>query len=135
MAYITLPELAELAGISERAAEKAVARSRREAGYRWRDVVLVSRTVCGRGGRSGLCYQVRVDSLPAELQRRFNELYGEPAPQLFDGLKGYEEREFRRHIPKDRSSVARPSGGRLRRSGGALGASPSMYPSGRFSAG
>lgn len=36
----------------------------------WRGASLVVRTVRGRGGRSGLCYEVLVSSLPPDLQER-----------------------------------------------------------------
>jgi hypothetical protein len=108
IAYIALPELAALAGISERAVEKAVARSRRDDGYCWRSTVLVSRTVRGRGGRSGLRYEVRVDSLPIELQQRFKQHYGEALPQLSHGLQAQEERDFRYYVISP--ALAHPKG-------------------------
>lgn len=67
--FVGLPELAEVAGVSERALEKAVVASRRHD-HPWRGATLVVRTVRGRGGRSGLRYEVLVSSLPIDLQER-----------------------------------------------------------------
>lgn len=78
--------------ISERKARLAL--SRAIAGATWRGTSLVVRTHHSRGGRSGLRYEVRVDSLPVDLQRRFRDAYGEAPPQLSHGPKAQEERDF-----------------------------------------
>lgn len=72
--YIGLVQLSELAEILRQAIEKAVTRQSREPSARWRGSRLVLRTSLGRGGRSGWSFEVRIDSLPADLQARFNAL-------------------------------------------------------------
>ncbi|MGU9982601.1 hypothetical protein ACJ4V0_21470 [Phreatobacter sp. HK31-P] len=110
--FIGLPQLADLAGISDRAAEKAVTRSIREEAYLWREARLVIRTTRGRGGRSGLRYEVRLDSLPIDLQRRFNEICGPEAPRLSHGPKAQVERDFWYHVISP--ALAHPKGSRAR---------------------
>jgi hypothetical protein len=61
-AWIDAAGLAALAGISERMARQALARA--HAGKSWRGHALIVRLVYGRGGRSGVQYQVVMDSLP-----------------------------------------------------------------------
>lgn len=70
--WIGTDALASLAGISPQKARSALHRSL--IGHTWRGAVLVVRTVPGRGGRSGLRYEVRVDSLPLDLQLRHRQL-------------------------------------------------------------
>ena len=61
--WVDVASIGELAGVSYRAAAKAV-----EAG-RWRGVDLMVRQVeVGRGGAGGMAPQVHVDSLPADLR-------------------------------------------------------------------
>lgn len=98
ISFINLPELARLAGLTERAIEKAVARSLRDHAYTWRGVHLAVRIVHGRGGRSGRQYEVRRDSLPLDLQQHFKDRYGEAPPQLSHGPQAQEEREFWYHV-------------------------------------
>jgi hypothetical protein len=71
--WITASDFAALAGISERKARLGLHRIVSGKTRSWRGAALVVRTVPGRGGRSGLRYEVRVDSLPAELQVAWRE--------------------------------------------------------------
>lgn len=73
MSQITLPELATLAGISRQALEKALQKIMRGEATRWHGAQLVICQTRGRGGRSGLNYKVRIDSLPADLQQRLKD--------------------------------------------------------------
>ncbi|MEX2617282.1 MAG: helix-turn-helix domain-containing protein [Alphaproteobacteria bacterium] len=66
LAWIDASAFAEAAGITARPARFAL--SRAHAGHPWRKHNLIVRTVRGKGGKSGVQYQVRVDSLPAPLQ-------------------------------------------------------------------
>lgn len=82
--------LAELAGISERKARAALARISSRKSETWRGAALVIRTIRGRGGRAGVQYQVRVDSLPSDLQKRLKaspKAVPTPSPGSFASLE------------------------------------------------
>lgn len=111
--WISSVELADLAGIKRQSSHEVLNSARSRSCYTWRGTAPLVRTVRGRGGRSGLRYEVRVDSLPAELQRRFNELYGDAPPQLSHGPKAQEEQDFRNHVIAGARSY--PKGSRERR--------------------
>ncbi|MEP1933536.1 MAG: helix-turn-helix domain-containing protein [Roseibium sp.] len=64
--WLSVPELAERAGISPRKARQALQRA--HTGKPWRKQILEVRLVDGTGGRSGLSYEVRACSLPRDLQ-------------------------------------------------------------------
>lgn len=66
--WLSSSDLALAAGISSQKARAALSRAAR--GLAWRHTHLVVRTVTGRGGTSGWSYEVRFDSLPAELRLR-----------------------------------------------------------------
>lgn len=72
--FLSSRELAAIAGIGERKAREGLMRC--FGGGGWRGHRLVVRRVRGRGGKSGWQYQVRLDSLPQELQL----LYSPPLP-------------------------------------------------------
>lgn len=82
MTYVQLPILAEVAGVSKRALEKACAKIATDSFATWRGARLVLRQLRGRGGRSGLRYEVRIDSLPPDLQQRLKEVLQLTAPLL-----------------------------------------------------
>lgn len=69
--FASLADLACHAGISRQALEKAVINIVRGRTRAWRGASLVVRTVRGRGGRSGIRYEVLVASLPLDLQESF----------------------------------------------------------------
>lgn len=96
--------------ISERKARLALARA--VSGATWRGTSLAVRTIRGRGGRAGLQYEVRLDSLPHDLQLRFKDAYGEAPSQLSHGPKAQEEREFWYHVIAP--ALAQPKGSRER---------------------
>lgn len=68
--YLAIAALAELAGVSRQAVEKAVAAIFENRRATWRGSRLKVRTVHGRGGRGGIQYEVAVNSLPEDLQDR-----------------------------------------------------------------
>lgn len=67
-AYISTEQLAEVANISVRKARAALSAIAQGTRREWRGAALKVKTVKGRGGNSGLSYQVRVSSLPTALQ-------------------------------------------------------------------
>lgn len=95
--YLGLPELAQLAGISERAAEKAAARTMKSTAYQWRGAQLSIRTVRGRGGRSGVRYEVLVSSLPLDLQERLKAAERSALGPLTPVEEGAAERKWWMH--------------------------------------
>lgn len=68
VAWICTDELAQIAGMSPQAARRAARHGL--AGTRWRGAALQVQYGAGRGGRSGLSYQIAVDSLPAEVREK-----------------------------------------------------------------
>lgn len=70
--WLNTDTLAAVAGISDRKARRALARA--IEGSAWHGHALEVRTFHGRGGRSGLQYEVKVSSLPAHLQERLKTL-------------------------------------------------------------
>ena len=68
-ALLSAPELADLAGIHRRNA--VIALTRALEGRPWRGAHLDVRETKGRGGRSGIVYRVALESLPIELQERY----------------------------------------------------------------
>ncbi|WP_424361814.1 hypothetical protein [Methylocystis parvus] len=69
---VPLSLVADAAGVSRRALEIAAAKIVDGKAATWRGAQLVIVPVKGRGGKAGLQYQVRVDSLPSDLQSRIN---------------------------------------------------------------
>lgn len=79
--WLTAPEFGTLAGISRRGAMKAL--SRAAIGQTWNGVALNVRQRAGRGGKSGLRYEVLLNSLPEALQRAFKgDLEDEPSTAI-----------------------------------------------------
>jgi hypothetical protein len=64
--WIGSEDFAELYGITARAARKALRAVKNGKPYNGKSLEM--REVPGRGGRAGVQYQVRVDSLPSNLQ-------------------------------------------------------------------
>jgi hypothetical protein len=91
--WLSAPDLGELAGIAGPNAQKALRRAY-EGGHPWRGASLVVRRVIGRGGRSGLVYQVRADSLPIELQHELNALQSGFQAPLIHGAEAAASREW-----------------------------------------
>lgn len=85
--------VAQIAEISNRKARNAASRAFRE-GTTWRGATLTVRTVRGRGGRSGLRYEVLVSSLPFDLQERFNAAQRLAATPLEPVAASSAEREW-----------------------------------------
>lgn len=107
--WLTADDFAEVAGISSRKARRALSLAR--DGRAWRENVLEVRTIHGRGGRSGIQYQVKVSSLPPHLQDRLNALQiaGEAASRLRLGDEVARlERGWKYDIIK--AAVAHPKG-------------------------
>ena len=71
--YLPISMVAELAGVSLRAVERAIARAVGNEGATWNGARLAFRVVKGRGGRSGQRYEISVASLPADLQARLKQ--------------------------------------------------------------
>lgn len=72
--WLPVPAFGELAGISRRAALKAA--SAANQGRTWNGYPLTIREVSGgRGGRSGIRYEVALSSLPEALQRAFRDAH------------------------------------------------------------
>jgi hypothetical protein len=72
--WVSTSELAPHSGVTPRALKKAFAKIVRTRGGTWRGARLVVRTVPGRGGRSGLHYEVRLSSLPLGIQEGLKAL-------------------------------------------------------------
>lgn len=67
---LDLRTVADLAGISDRNARKAVDKTLSDGTYRWRGTRLEIVQLHGRGGRAGKVYAVEESSLPPEIQLR-----------------------------------------------------------------
>ena len=109
--------------------EKVIAGHQRCEAFTWRNTRLQYRVVHGRGGRSGLRYEVRLDSLPVDLQLRFEDRYGEAPPQLAHGPKAQEERAFWHHVIAP--ALAHPKGSRERGEAIRAAAAQERYRPGR----
>lgn len=72
MMWHTAPTLAVASGISRRAAAKALAQA--FDGKQWRGVTLIVRAIAGRGGKSGVRYEVLASSLPEDIQKALSAL-------------------------------------------------------------
>ena len=93
--WITIREISDLSGLTERAIRLRVA-ALQETGKPWRGGHLVVRVVIGNGGRGGISYEVAADSLPEDLYakwRRRQISAGEP-PLLTDGPEAQAERQW-----------------------------------------
>ena len=95
--WLTPAVAASLLGLSPRAFRKACLRAIH--GKPWRDAPLIVREVAGRGGRSGRQYEVKVDSLPPEIQARLKgHLKPVEAGANALGATSRLERDLRFHI-------------------------------------
>lgn len=72
--YVSVSQFAEIAGVSRQAIEKVLKQSAFGGVVPWRGANLEVRTIHGRGGRSGIQYQVKVSSLPEHLKDRLKAL-------------------------------------------------------------
>lgn len=89
--YISSVEAAKIAGISRRAALKAL--SRAQAGISWRGHALEVRRTYGRGGRSGISYEVSLRSLSEALAQPLSDdsvdrYFPTPAPATWRSTAG-----------------------------------------------
>jgi hypothetical protein len=80
--------------VSRQAVEKALKRVLLEPSSTWRGATLIIREVRGRGGRSGVSYQVLASSLPFELQERLKVLRTPFEGPLNHGRKAQLERDW-----------------------------------------
>lgn len=80
--WVSATEFAAMAGLTRQAAWKALKACR--AGQVWRGVALQVRTVAGRGGRAGLCYQVSLSSLSEALEAELSDPFDftDPSPEM-----------------------------------------------------
>ncbi len=85
-------QFARVAGFTPRAARKALELSLK--GALWRGARLTVRTVKGRGGRSGLQYEVAIDSLPDDLKDRFKAHFNSPAVVAMPSTQGAVKRSI-----------------------------------------
>lgn len=74
--WISAVELASLAGIERQSANRICRKICAKPESRWDGAALIVRSVEGRGGKSGMQYQVRLDSLPEDLQHHWNASRG-----------------------------------------------------------
>ncbi len=91
--FIDLGDLADLAGTSRRAIEKAARNALLHSGA-WRGSRLAVREIAGRGGRAGISYEVSVASLPADLQERYRLQQLEPSAPIAVGREAQIERSW-----------------------------------------
>ncbi|MEM7067404.1 MAG: Mu transposase C-terminal domain-containing protein [Pseudomonadota bacterium] len=70
MTHLSIPELADLAGVSRQAIHKTVVKSHSNSGYEWNGIKLKLELHLGQGGNSGKQYLVAIESLPEHLQER-----------------------------------------------------------------
>ena len=101
MEWISAPQLAETAGISTQKARAALAKVFAGKAESWRGAALAVRTARGRGGASGMQYEVKIESLPLDIQERLKRRLtpvSTPAPTPATGDVGRLEREVRYNI-------------------------------------
>lgn len=107
--WLTSDDFAEIAGISNRKARRALSISA-QGGF-WHGHALEVRTFHGRGGRSGLQYQVKVSSLPEHLEDRLKAL--QMTDEAVSRLRlGDDTAQFERTWKFDiiKSAIAHPKG-------------------------
>ena len=95
-AWLSTADFALLVGISAQKARRAL--SRGVGGKPWRSASLVVREVQGRGGWSGVSYEVLVSSLPLGLQLEFKALKGSVEAPSKGRHSSKEERDWWSHI-------------------------------------
>jgi len=67
--WLSINDAASVFSLSRRNTTRALMRCYQ--GFAWKGHSLIVRRVRGRGGNGGWCYEVRLDSLPAELQLQY----------------------------------------------------------------
>lgn len=72
MIWLSLSQVADFADTSCRAIQQVISRSEDRNCVAWRGAKLIIRRVKGRGGKSGVSYEVAAESLPIGLQLAFN---------------------------------------------------------------
>lgn len=92
VSQLSTAEFANLAGISERKARRALARA--VVGKSWRGTQLAVQPVSGRGGNAGQSYVVLASSLPPDLQQRLKDHYSIVERPLF---KATDDLSSRKH--------------------------------------
>ncbi len=105
--WLSSKELSVLAGVSLRRATRALTRCSR--GEMWRSHHLIVRRVRGRGGNNGWCYEVRLDSLPAEYQLNYV-----PLTPIERSIKDTSKSSSNWRYQIISPALAYPSGSRLR---------------------
>lgn len=112
--FASVPQIARLAHTSRQAIEKALKGIVEGRTATWHGHALEVRTVHGRGGRSGLQYEVRVSSLPQHLQERLkaSETSDEARSKLRLGDAAQRERNWKADVI--RFALASPKGSRER---------------------
>lgn len=73
MNFVPLSMVAELAGVSRQALAKVCALTSHDSSFTWRGARLSLRQISGRGGRSGLRYEIDSETLPIDLQQRLKD--------------------------------------------------------------
>jgi len=105
--WLDINEASSVFSLSRRNTTRAL--SRCYLGETWRGHHLIVRKVRGRGGNNGWCYEVRLDSLPAELQFSYVPLTAFETPVK---SKSKNSSNWRYQIISP--ALAYPSGSRLR---------------------
>lgn len=105
--WIDVATFAELADVSMRRARAAIAQSK------WRSNSLVVRRVPGRGGRSGLHYEVLLSSLPQAVQESYRQQECAPTSTTLRGDASADaERSWRFNVIEP--ALAHPRGSKAR---------------------
>ncbi|OJF91042.1 hypothetical protein AX761_06165 [Rhizobium sp. 58] len=114
MNYIDVRSLANLASVSRQAIEKSIKSIVDGRAEAWRGHVLEIRTAHGRGGRSGIQYQIKVSSLPVDIQDRLKaiQIADEAVSSLRFGSDAQFERAWKHEVIKAALSHPKGSGDR-----------------------
>ncbi|WP_275783567.1 hypothetical protein [Pararhizobium gei] len=108
--WLSTNQFAELAGIADRNAVKALNRS--VNGKPWNGYALQVREIPGVGGKSGLQYEVALSSLPQALQDRYHETYAPLENDRATSEKATRLREFRYSVIRPVIDLPHKSTGR-----------------------
>jgi hypothetical protein len=96
--FLDIPTVSKLAEVFRQATKKALKASVADPSKTWRGASLIVRQVRGRGGRSGMRYEVRLDSPPADIQDAWNAFQGPVERRSSHGEGAIREREFWYHL-------------------------------------
>lgn len=96
--WVDCESLSVIGALSQRKARLALSKVYRDVSETWRGASLIVRQVRGRGGRSGMRYEVRLDSLPADLQEAWKALQSPVERRSSHGEKARLQREFWHHL-------------------------------------